>query len=83
MKKFAIILTLVLALVQTQAFAAAGYNKKPAKKQAVSSTQNGSSTAVKTNDHKAYPTSGSDYLWKYNIDDLEAAPWLHDGKRVY
>ena len=41
------------------------------------------STAVRTNNNQAYPTSGSDFLLKYNIDDLEAAPWLHEGKRVY
>lgn len=26
-------------------------------------------------------SSGNDYLQKYNIDDLEDAPWLHGGKR--
>lgn len=83
MKKIAIILTLVLAMVQIQTFAAeSSYNKKAAQKQTTASTQS-SSTAVRTNDNKAYPTSGSDYLWKYNIDDLEAAPWLHGGQRVY
>ena len=25
--------------------------------------------------------SGNDYILKYNIDDLEAAPWLNGGKR--
>ena len=24
---------------------------------------------------------GSDYLLKYNINDLESAPWLNGGKR--
>jgi len=26
-------------------------------------------------------SSGNQYLQKYNIDDLEDAPWLHGGKR--
>jgi hypothetical protein len=30
-----------------------------------------------------YKQDGNDYLLKYNIDDLEAAPWLNGGKRVY
>ncbi len=24
---------------------------------------------------------GSDYLLKYNINDLESAPWLNEGKK--
>ena len=27
--------------------------------------------------------SGNDYILKYNIDDLEAAPWINGGKRNY
>lgn len=27
--------------------------------------------------------SGNDYILKYNIDDLESAPWLNGGKRNY
>jgi len=26
-------------------------------------------------------TKGNDYILKYNIDDLESAPWLNGGKR--
>ena len=26
-------------------------------------------------------SSGNDYLLKYNIDDLESAPWVNGGKR--
>lgn len=28
-------------------------------------------------------SSGNQYLLKYNIDDLESAPWLNNGKRKY
>ena len=28
-------------------------------------------------------SSGNTYLLKYNIDDLESAPWLNNGKRKY
>ncbi|HCB10844.1 MAG TPA: hypothetical protein DEO94_01560 [Cyanobacteria bacterium UBA11991] len=28
-------------------------------------------------------SSGNDYILKYNIDDLEAAPWINGGKRNY
>ena len=27
--------------------------------------------------------SGNDYILKYNIDDLESAPWLNGGTRNY
>lgn len=27
------------------------------------------------------PDSGNSYILKYNIDDLESAPWLNNGKR--
>ena len=27
------------------------------------------------------PASGNNYILKYNIDDLESAPWLNGGKR--
>jgi len=74
MKRFALFLTLAIALTQVQVFAAA---KKPAQKPAKSNT------AVRTNNNQAYPTSGSDFLLKYNVDDLEAAPWLNNGKRIY
>ena len=76
MKRFALFLTLAIALTQVQAFSAA--TKKPAAKPAAKS-----STAVRTNNNQAYPTSGNDFLLKYNVDDLEAAPWINGGKRVY
>ena len=27
------------------------------------------------------PASGNSYILKYNIDDLESAPWINGGKR--
>lgn len=83
MKKSIIILTLIMGLLGTQVYAATttNTNKKPAQK--TTATVKKGSTAVRTNNNQAYPTSGSDFLLKYNIDDLEAAPWLHEGKRVY
>lgn len=28
-------------------------------------------------------SSGNEYILKYNIDDLESAPWINGGKRNY
>lgn len=80
MKNLAIILTLI-AFMQIQVIAApaANTNKIPAQKSQIKK----SSTSVRTNNNQAYPTSGNDFLLKYNINDLEAAPWLHSGKREY
>lgn len=74
MKKIAIILALMLfqtQLVVSAATTSAKYNKKPAQKTQVK----------KVNNQKAQPANDSNYLLKYNIDDLEAAPWLNGGKR--
>jgi hypothetical protein len=72
MKKFAILLALLLVQVQVCAFAAAtNTTKKPAAK-----TQATNSKSV-----DGYKQDGSDYLLKYNIKDLEAAPWLNNGTR--
>ena len=75
MKKLALILALVLVSTQLSAVAATKYNKKPAK--AVQTVSN------KKSDVQVYKQDGNDYLLKYNIDDLEAAPWINGGKRVY
>ena len=32
---------------------------------------------------EAQSQKDDEYLLKYNIRDLEAAPWLHGGKRTY
>lgn len=78
MKRFTLLLSLTILLAQTQVYAAAPA-KKPAQKPAAQTN----STAVRTNNNQAYPTSGDDFLLKYNVDDLEAAPWLNGGKRIY
>lgn len=77
MKKFAIILALMLFQTQIMASAATSYtkyNKKPAQK--TTATKQVKQTVKQTK-----PANDSDYLLKYNIDDLEAAPWLNGGKR--
>lgn len=74
MKKIAIILT-ALVFTQMSVFAAsATYNKKPAQKNQVN---------VSNKTSQVYKQDGANYLLKYNINDLEAAPWLNNGKRVY
>ena len=80
MKKLAIILALML--VQTQVLAAEATNnasveKKPA--QQVQATQQ-QATQTKT---PSQVQKDEEYLLKYNIRDLEAAPWLHGGKWSY
>lgn len=76
MKRFAILTALLLFLTQTavNAAAAENYNKKPAQK-----TQN--VNAKQQQSQQAKPTNNDEYLLKYNINDLEAAPWLNGGKR--
>ncbi len=79
MKKLAIILALML--VQTQVLAAEATNnakveKKPA--QQVQQPQQVSQQKTPSQVQK-----DEEYLLKYNIRDLEAAPWLHGGKRSY
>ncbi len=77
MKKFAIVMALLLFQTQIIASAAsANYNKKPAQK-----TQATKPVSNKTTTDKVYKQDGSDYLLKYNINDLDSAPWLNNGKR--
>lgn len=81
MKKLAIILALML--VQTQVLAAEATNnasveKKPA--QQVQATQQQAKQQTKS---PSQVQKDEEYLLKYNIRDLEAAPWLHGGKRSY
>lgn len=78
MKKFAILLALVLVQTQICAFAATAKSKKPANKTQATKPVNYNQTTS-----QVYKQDGNDYLLKYNIDDLEAAPWLNNGKRVY
>lgn len=77
MKKVAILLALLVLQMQVTAVAAANsnYNKKSAQKTKATKPV----SHVKVND--GYKQDGSDYLLKYNINDLESAPWLNGGKR--
>jgi hypothetical protein len=78
MKKFALIIALALVATQLTALtASAAYNKKAANRSNVKTVSN------KKSDVQVYKQDGNDYLLKYNIDDLEAAPWLNGGKRAY
>jgi hypothetical protein len=72
MKRFAILLALLMVQVQVASFAAT--TKKTATK--TQATQASQSKSV-----DGYKQDGSDYLLKYNIKDLEAAPWLNNGTR--
>lgn len=77
MKKFAIIIALLLFQTQIIAGAAtanSNYNKKPAQK-----TQ--AAKPVNNQTKQSKPSNNDDYLLKYNINDLDAAPWLNGGKR--
>ncbi len=38
-------------------------------------------TYAQKNSQVYKPGKGNDYILKYNIDDLESAPWLNGGKR--
>ncbi len=77
MKKVAIILALLVFQAQVTCIAAtnANYNKKPAQKTQANTKQ------VKQQYSNQSKTNDDDYLLKYNINDLEAAPWLNGGKR--
>jgi hypothetical protein len=73
MKRFTILLALLMFQVQVASFAAT--TKKPAAK-TQSTKQVSQSKGI-----DGYTQDGSDYLLKYNIKDLEAAPWLNNGTR--
>ena len=80
MKKLVIVLAFIL--VQAQVLAAENSNgasieRVPA--QQVQATQQ-QVEQVKT---PSQVQKDEEYLLKYNIRDLEAAPWLHEGKRSY
>lgn len=81
MKKIAILTALVIFGTQIIAGAAtttsSNYNKQPAKK-----VQSQQAKQVKSQTPQAKPANNNDdYLLKYNINDLEAAPWLNNGQR--
>ncbi len=77
MKKIAVITLLILFGIQA-GYAAGNiktnYNKKPAQHTKPVSAKK---PAQQTQSGKY----DENYLLKYNIDDLEAAPWLNNGKR--
>lgn len=79
MKKIAVILALMLiqtqVLAETLANNTTNVDKKPAQQVQASQQVKQQKNQVKKQDEE--------YLLKYNIRDLEAAPWLHDGKRSY
>ena len=81
MKKFVFILSL---LVAGQCFVLADENKvnynTPYYNQAAVSPQKQENYAPKNSDVYK-PSKENDYILKYNIDDLESAPWLNGGKR--
>lgn len=86
MKKLVIIAALLL--IQTQVLSApanttnTNYNKQPAQRQQVNYQQQTNNQVNRPAQQKSYDnTYSADYLLKYNIDDLEAAPWLNGGKR--
>lgn len=77
MKKFAVLLALLLVPVTVSAATNnVNYNKQTQQKTNYTKQQPAKQTArpyAQKNDN--------DYLLKYNIDDLESAPWLNGGKR--
>ena len=77
MKNLAIIIALLL--VQTTITATANTSDNNAETQVKQVKEQ--TTEIKQNPSKN--DYSDEYLLKYNIDDLEAAPWLHGGKRVY
>lgn len=76
MKNLAIIIALLL--FSSLAVNATENNVQYEKKQ-----QQGQTQQVDNNKNQTKNDYSDQYLLKYNIDDLEAAPWLHGGKRVY
>lgn len=77
MKKVVIIMALLL--LQTQITVNAATNSATVKKPVQTKT-----TQVKQTTQaqpKTNVTKNDEYLLKYNINDLEAAPWLNGGKR--
>ena len=78
MKKFALIVALlVIPMAIGSSANAADNNEQYTQKQQVQTQQTEVNRPQSKNDYS------DDYLLKYNIDDLEAAPWLHGGQRVY
>ncbi len=91
MKKLAIVLTLLM--VSQAAFAAEAQNTAQKAADKVNyytpyynqgNIVQGRKVQYAEKNSKVYKkSSGNDYLLKYNIDDLESAPWINGGKRNY
>jgi len=79
MKSLAIIIALLL--IQTTIVANANTTTNNSAEPVIIRQTSEQPTEVKQTPSKN--DYSDDYLLKYNIDDLEAAPWLHGGKRVY
>jgi uncharacterized protein YdeI (BOF family) len=82
MKKLAIVLALML--VHSQVLAVEAINNTEVKKRPAQEAQVNQQQDV--NQERRTPSQvqkNEEYLLKYNIRDLEAAPWLHEGKRSY
>jgi len=83
MKKLAIILTILMV---TPLVAAADQQKVNyyAPYYAQNNVVPGKKVQYAEKNSKVYKrASGNDYILKYNIDDLESAPWINGGKRNY
>ena len=86
MKKLAIIIALMLVQTHITAVAAnENFKKQPANKQVNQQAKQQVKDVKPATQAKqqATPKKDDEYLLKYNIRDLEAAPWLHGGKRSY
>lgn len=81
MKKLAIILSL-LVLGQIAVFAdenKVNYNTPYYNQAAVTSKKQENYAPKNSEVYK--PNKDNNYILKYNIDDLESAPWINGGKR--
>jgi uncharacterized protein YdeI (BOF family) len=81
MKKLAIVLALML--IPTQVLAAEATNNANVEKKPAQQVQQPQQQASQQKTPSHQVQKDEEYLLKYNIRDLEAAPWLHGGKRSY
>lgn len=80
MKKIAILLALLLVQAPMTVSAATNnvnYNNRPSQQKTNYTKQQPAKQTARPYAQK----DDNDYLLKYNIDDLESAPWLNGGKR--
>lgn len=81
MKKSVLILSIVMLsqIVVLADETKVNYENQYYNKPAVS--QRKPETYAQKNSQVYKPGKGNEYILKYNIDDLESAPWLNGGKR--